>query len=596
MQLISASVPKRNAPSGVANGQNELLFSTVREAAEAQFSRFAGGKLALVSDPERFALFRGFALSPRALSLILEEDALPLFSLPEGVSCILAAGGERVLTAARCFAEVRRIPCVLFPADASLRGTSEEEAYITLGGKGALHRLAPASVCCDKALLMPTLGEGYASLLLARLACFEGRALAAFGMASSAFFAPLTFCPRPFAKERASRLPRSFKGTAKKRPIGGRMCSFLPSMRRSSKRACPAAPSCPTTRAVLFARAPRSAPVCPRPKSTPSAPSRSNASGAALQGMPKNFSWRAKGKRSASRRFPLRPSLFAAGTPSVSGICPNSPRAGSLPSSAISGFWTLQLLDSTDAFLFDLDGTVYLDETPIGDVKGTLARLRALKKRVVFVTNNSSKTEEEYRKKLSRIGILGEGDLIYTSAMAAAEHVSAHFPNKRVFLLATDAVKEEFARTVPLVEDAPDVVILAYDTSLTFAKLKRFNEFLAGGAYFIATHPDAVCPTEGVPMPDVGSFLELFYVSSGRRPDLVVGKPNTVMGESLERRLHIPRTRMCMVGDRLHTDIRFGNNCSMRTVLVLSGETTEETRKNYPDEPTLVLPDVNALL
>ena len=68
------------------------------------------------------------------------------------------------------------------------------------------------------------------------------------------------------------------------------------------------------------------------------------------------------------------------------------------------------------------------------------------------------------------------------------------------------------------------------------------------------------------------------------------------MGESLERRLHIPRTRMCMVGDRLHTDIRFGNNCSMRTVLVLSGETTEETRKNYPDEPTLVLPDVNALL
>ena len=89
-----------------------------------------------------------------------------------------------------------------------------------------------------------------------------------------------------------------------------------------------------------------------------------------------------------------------------------------------------QLLESTDAFLFDLDGTVYLDETPIGDVKGTLARLRALKKRVVFVTNNSSKTEEEYRKKLSRIGILGEGDLIYTSAMAAAEHVFAHFPKK----------------------------------------------------------------------------------------------------------------------------------------------------------------------
>ena len=254
------------------------------------------------------------------------------------------------------------------------------------------------------------------------------------------------------------------------------------------------------------------------------------------------------------------------------------------------------LLKETDAFLFDLDGTVYLDETPIGDVKGTLARLRAMDKRIVFLTNNSSKTEAEYRQKLARIGLWGEGDLVYTSAMATAEHVAARFPHKRVYLLATDAVKEEFSRTVPLVEEAPDVVILAYDTTLTFAKMKRFNEFLAGGAVFLATHPDAVCPTAGVSMPDVGAFLELFYTSSGRRPDLIVGKPGTAMGEGLERRLGIPRTRMCMTGDRMHTDIRFGNNCGMHTVLVLSGETTEETMKNFPDRPDLVLPDVNALV
>lgn len=254
------------------------------------------------------------------------------------------------------------------------------------------------------------------------------------------------------------------------------------------------------------------------------------------------------------------------------------------------------LLKETDAFLFDLDGTVYLDETPIGDVKGTLGRLRAMHKRIVFLTNNSSKTEAEYRQKLARIGLWGEGDLVYTSAMATAEYVAARFPHKRVYLLATDAVKEEFSRTVPLVEEAPDVVILAYDTTLTFAKMKRFNEFLAGGAVFLATHPDAVCPTAGVSMPDVGAFLELFYTSSGRRPDLIVGKPGTAMGEGLERRLGIPRARMCMTGDRMHTDIRFGNNCGMHTVLVLSGETTEETMKNFPDRPDLVLPDVNALV
>ena len=257
---------------------------------------------------------------------------------------------------------------------------------------------------------------------------------------------------------------------------------------------------------------------------------------------------------------------------------------------------TQELLQATDAFLFDLDGTVYLDETPIGNVKETLATLRQMGKRIVFLTNNSSKTEEEYRQKLTRIGILGEGDLIYTSAMAAAEYAKAHFPEKRVYLLATDAVKAEFSRTVPLVEEEPDVVILAYDVTLDFPKMKKFNEFLAAGAVYLATHPDAVCPTKGVPMPDVGSFIELFAMSSGRRPDLIIGKPEKTMGESLSSRLHIPCSRMTMAGDRLHTDIRFGNNCGMHTVLVLSGETTRETMKNYPDVPTLVLPDVNALI
>ena len=255
-----------------------------------------------------------------------------------------------------------------------------------------------------------------------------------------------------------------------------------------------------------------------------------------------------------------------------------------------------QLLTQTDAFLFDLDGTVYLDETPIGNVKKTLSRLRQMGKHIVFLTNNSSKTQEEYIEKLTRIGILGENDLIYTSSMAAAEYVRAHYAGKRVYLLATDAVKAEFACTVPLVEEAPDLVILAYDVTLDFAKMKKFNEFLAGGAEYIATHPDAVCPTKTVPMPDVGSFIELFAMSSGRRPSLIIGKPEKTMGESLAKRLNIPCSRMTMAGDRLHTDIRFGNNCGMHTVLVLSGETTKETMQNYPDLPTLVLKDVNALL
>lgn len=255
-----------------------------------------------------------------------------------------------------------------------------------------------------------------------------------------------------------------------------------------------------------------------------------------------------------------------------------------------------ELLQTTDLFLLDLDGTVYLDETPIGEMRETLARLRACGKKLVYLTNNSSKTPDEYEKKLGRIGLWGEGDAVYTSAMAAIEYLSEHHAWARVHVLATDAVRAQFARAgIALDDETPEVCVLAYDVTLDFAKMKRFNEFLAGGAVYIATHPDDVCPTAGVPMPDVGSFLALFERSSGRMPSVICGKPYTVMGACVARAFGVPSDRTCMVGDRMHTDIRFGNANGMKSLLVLSGETTRENMKNFPDQPDLVLESLNEI-
>ena len=107
-----------------------------------------------------------------------------------------------------------------------------------------------------------------------------------------------------------------------------------------------------------------------------------------------------------------------------------------------------ELLQTTDLFLLDLDGTVYLDETPIGEMRETLARLRACGKKLVYLTNNSSKTPDEYEKKLGRIGLWGEGDAVYTSAMAAIEYLSERHAGARVHVLATDAVRAQFARAI----------------------------------------------------------------------------------------------------------------------------------------------------
>ncbi len=255
---------------------------------------------------------------------------------------------------------------------------------------------------------------------------------------------------------------------------------------------------------------------------------------------------------------------------------------------------TAEIIKHADVFLLDMDGTVYFDDAPVGDMAATLAALRRAGKKLVFFTNNSSKTPDEYEKKLKRIGLWGAGDLVYTSAMATIEYLSEFYPGKPVYLVATDAVKAEFAAAgVPLTEEDPAICVLAYDTTLTFEKLKKINKFIVEGALYIATHPDDVCPSKDVFPPDVGSFIALLKVSSGKTPAVICGKPFTVMGDCIKRRMKASADRVVMVGDRLHTDIRFGVNNGFHTILVLSGETKEEDLASSPDRPEGVLPSLN---
>lgn len=256
-----------------------------------------------------------------------------------------------------------------------------------------------------------------------------------------------------------------------------------------------------------------------------------------------------------------------------------------------------EILQTTDAFLLDLDGTVYLDGEPIGDAVKTLCKLRSMGKKLVFLTNNSSKTAEQYRLRLSAAALYEKGDFIYTSANAAAEFLSVHYPLKSVYVLATEAVKREFSCAgVQVCEDHPDVCLLAYDTELTFEKICKFNGFLKTGMPYLATHPDDVCPAKGMALPDAGSFLALFERSSGRRPDCIIGKPYPYMADGASRMTGVSKQALCMVGDRAYTDIRFANRSGIKSILVLSGETTEDMLGSLSDKPDLTLSSLNDLI
>jgi HAD superfamily hydrolase (TIGR01450 family) len=188
-------------------------------------------------------------------------------------------------------------------------------------------------------------------------------------------------------------------------------------------------------------------------------------------------------------------------------------------------------------------------------------------------------------------------DTVYTSAMATVSYINATYPDKTVYAVATDPLKKYFSDSgLKLTENDADIMLLAYDTTLTFQKLKRANEMLARGAIYIATHPDTVCPTDDIYMPDVGSFMKLLEASCGRIPDAIIGKPNALAGREIARFTALSPDEITMVGDRLHTDIAFGVNSGFNTILVLSGESTLDTLEKSPVKPTLVFDDLNRIV
>ncbi len=178
MAFVQSSVLKKNPEDGADGAADGLCFCTVQEGFSA-FLRRTAGKILAVSDANAFSALAFAARDPRTVSVVTEDDALPLFAMPE-TGGVFAVGGEGVLRAARLYAQVRKIPCVLFPSKCELDGVFELQGEVPLHGGRIVYPLSAAKVCVDESLVAPSLAEGYARLLLCRLALFEQSALARF--------------------------------------------------------------------------------------------------------------------------------------------------------------------------------------------------------------------------------------------------------------------------------------------------------------------------------------------------------------------------------------------------------------------------------
>lgn len=239
-------------------------------------------------------------------------------------------------------------------------------------------------------------------------------------------------------------------------------------------------------------------------------------------------------------------------------------------------------------FVLDMDGTFYLGGRLFDGSLDFIELLKELGKDFLFFTNNASKSPEYYMDKLARMGCPIRRNNITTAGEVTIRYLIENRPQQKVFLVGTSILEDSFkAAGINLVQDHPDIVVVSFDTTLTYEKISKACRFIRTGAEFIATHMDLNCPTEDGFIPDCGSICAMITASTGIKPRYF-GKP---FGETIDMIISMTgyaKEDMAIIGDRLYTDIATGYKNGVTSILVLSGETVLDDLASSEIKPDFV--------
>ncbi len=253
-------------------------------------------------------------------------------------------------------------------------------------------------------------------------------------------------------------------------------------------------------------------------------------------------------------------------------------------------------------FALDMDGTLYLGDKLFPWTQGFLAKLREKGIGYTFLTNNPTKSVADYLQKLKKLGIEATEDNMLTTSLAAIDYLKSTYPQaRRLFMLGTPSMVEQFLKAgyeacADDPDDRPDALVVAFDTTLTYSRLCRAAWWAKQGIPYVATNPDRVCPTDQpTVLVDCGSLQRCIEEATGRKPDIVLGKPDPTMLLELMKKHGLAPDEIAMVGDRIYTDTTMARNAGAVGILVLSGETTAEVAAASPNPPDFVFANVGEI-
>lgn len=242
-------------------------------------------------------------------------------------------------------------------------------------------------------------------------------------------------------------------------------------------------------------------------------------------------------------------------------------------------------------YLLDMDGTLYLDNDLFPDTKRFLSSVKEHGGRCLYLTNNSSKSVDAYVTKMKKLGIDTTKEDFVTSVDATIEYLQIHHSNQLCYVLGTNSFYEQLAdahiNVTRSLSDSIEVLVMGFDTELTFAKLEDASILLTRDIAYVAANPDWVCPTAYGYVPDCGSVALMLKNATGKWP-VFIGKPETAMIDLAMARIGTSAEQTVLIGDRVYTDIAAGNNAGIDTIMVLSGEGTIKETQEKCIFPTLI--------
>ena len=229
------------------------------------------------------------------------------------------------------------------------------------------------------------------------------------------------------------------------------------------------------------------------------------------------------------------------------------------------------MLENTKVFVLDMDGTIYLGRELFPFTKDFLSKVTETGRTFYFFTNNSSKSQQAYIEKLDFMEIKITKEQMMISSHVMIRFLMEEHHGKSVYVVGTPSLLEEFRKFgITLVQEDPDIVVLGFDTTLTYEKLSKACSFIRSGCLYYGINPDLNCPMEGGTfIPDCGSMAKLVEASTGRYPEFF-GKPSRHTLDYIIRETGCRPEEIAIVGDRIYTDIAVADGSNVTSILVLS--------------------------